>query len=437
MEVSTEVPMSLLVKNVRVVDPAQKLDGAASLLVVDGRVAALGADAARDPRAGGAEVVDGAGNVLVPGLIDLHVHFREPGQTAKETIETGSRAAVAGGFTSVCAMANTKPVNDSVAVTELMMSRARTANLCRYFPLGCVTKGMDGEELADYGNLMAAGCVAFSDDGKSIMNAAIMRRALKYTSWLDVPIVAHEEDTNLMGKGYMNEGVTSARLGCLGIPSAAEEVMVARDIMLAEYTGGHLHLAHLSTKGSLRLVREAKRNGIRVTCEVTPHHFALTEKELMKFDSDYKMNPPLRSQADLEAILEAIADGTVDAIATDHAPHTWDDKECELPLASFGVIGLETALPLTLELLVNKGVIDFSRAVELLSSGPAKTFRLDRKGLGSLAVGNPADFTLVDLEAKVTVDRAFVQSKSFNTPFKGWNLPGKVLGTWVEGRKVY
>jgi dihydroorotase len=437
MERSTEVPMPMLVKNVRIVDPAQKLDGMSSMLVVDGRVAILGTEAERDPRAAGAEVLDGGGKLLVPGLIDLHVHFREPGQTAKETIETGSRAAVAGGFTAVCAMANTKPVNDSVAVTELMMSRARAANLCRYFPLGTATKGMEGEELADYGNLMNAGCVAFSDDGKSIMNAAIMRRALKYTSWLDVPIVAHEEDTNLMGKGYMNEGEISARLGCIGIPASAEEVMVARDIMLAEYTGGHLHLAHLSTKGSLRLVREAKRNGIRVTCEVTPHHFALTDKELLKFDSDYKMNPPLRSQADLDAILEALADGTVDAIATDHAPHTWDDKECELPLAAFGIIGLQTALPLTLELLVNKGVISLSRAVELLSSGPAGTFHLDRKGLGSLAVGNPADFALVDLEARIAVDRDYIQSKSYNTPFKGWTLPGKVLWTWVEGRKVW
>jgi dihydroorotase len=437
MDMSTEVSMSLLVKNVRIVDPIQKLDESSSLLVVDGKVASIGKGAETDPRTSGAEILDGQGKLLVPGLIDLHVHFREPGQTAKETIESGSRAAVAGGFTSVCAMANTKPVNDSVAVTELMKSKALAANLCRYFPLGTVTKGMEGEELADYGNLMTAGCVAFSDDGKSIMNAAIMRRALKYTSWLDVPIVAHEEDTNLMGKGYMNEGETSARLGCIGIPASAEEVMVARDIMLAEYTGGHLHLAHLSTKGSLRLVREAKANGIRVTCEVTPHHFALTDKELMKFDSDYKMNPPLRSQADVEAILEALADGTVDAIATDHAPHSWDDKECELPIAAFGVIGLETALPLTLELLVNKKVITLNRAIELFSSGPAKTFRLDRKGLGSLAAGNPADFTLVDLDAKITVDRAFIQSKSFNSPFKGMTLPGKVLGTWVEGRRVW
>ncbi len=426
--------MSLLVKNVRIVDPTQNLDGMSSLLVQDGKVAAIGADAAPDA---GAEVVDGKGKLLVPGLIDLHAHFREPGQTAKENIASGSRAAVAGGFTSVCAMANTKPVNDTVGVTEMMLSRARSANLCRYFPIGAVTKGLEGQELADYGNLMTAGCVAFSDDGKSVMNAAIMRRALKYTSWLDMPIVAHEEDTNLMGKGYMNEGEISARLGCIGIPASAEEVMVARDIMLAEYTGGILHLAHLSTRGSLRLVREAKANGIKVTCEVTPHHFTLTDRELLRLDSDFKMNPPLRAQADVDAILEALADGTVDAIATDHAPHTLEDKECELPAAAFGIIGLETALPLALEMLVNRKVVSLSRAVELLTSGPARVFRLDRKGLGSLAVGHPADFTLVDPDARITVDRDFIQSKAFNTPFKGWELPGKVLGTWVEGRRVW
>jgi len=429
--------MSLLVKNARIVDPAQRLSGIGSLLVLEGKVAAIGEGVEQDPRALGAQVLDAGGAMLAPGFIDLHVHFREPGQTAKESIQTGSRAAVAGGFSTVCAMANTKPVNDSVAVTELMMSRARAAGLCRYFPLGTVTKGMEGEELSDLGTLQGAGCIAFSDDGRPIMNAAIMRRALKYTSWLDAPIVAHEEDLNLAGKGYMNEGEVSTRLGCIGIPSAAEEVMVARDIMLAEYTGGHLHLAHLSAKGSLRLVREAKKNGIRVTCEVAPHHFALTDKELMRFDGDFKMNPPLRSQADLDAVLEALADGTVDAIATDHAPHTWDDKECELPLAAFGIIGLETALPLTLELLVNKKVISLDRAIELLSTGPARTFRLDRKGLGSLAVGNPADFTLVDLDAKIQVDRSTIQSKSYNTPFKGWTLPGKVLGTWVDGVRVW
>ena len=285
--------------------------------------------------------------------------------------------------------------------------------------------------------MKAAGCIAFSDDGWPVMNSAIMRRALEYNGWLDMPVVAHEEDTNLVAKGYMHEGCVSAALGCLGIPAAAEEAMVARDIILAEHTGGHLHLAHLSTKGSFRMVKEAKQRGLKVTCEVTPHHFALTHKEMRRFDSDFKMNPPLRSEADLEAILEALADGTVDAIATDHAPHTLDDKEVELSIAAFGVIGLETAFPLTLELLVNRKVISLSRAVELLTAGPAKVFHLDRQGLGSLAVGSQGDFVLVDLEGKVTVDRAFVQSKSYNTPFKGWNLPGQVLGTWVAGKRVW
>lgn len=429
--------MSLLVKNAWIVDPAQKLDGSGDLLVVDGRVAAIGTGVAADPRSQGADVIEAGGKLLLPGLVDLHVHFREPGQTAKESIETGSRAAVAGGFTTVCAMANTKPVNDSVAITELMLNRAKAANLCRYFPIGALTKGMEGEELADYGTLKGAGCVAFSDDGLPIMNAAIMRKALEYNRWLGMPVIAHEEDKNLAGKGYMHEGCVSAALGCLGIPAAAEEAMVARDIVLAEHSGGHVHFAHLSTAGALRLVRGAKKRGLPVTCEVTPHHFALTDKELQKFDANHKMNPPLRSEADLQAILEALADGTVDAIATDHAPHTWDDKEMELPWAAFGVIGLETALPLTLELLVNRKVISLSRAVDLLSSGPAKAFHLDQKGLGSLAVGNPADFVLVDPNGKVAVDRSFIQSRSFNTPFKGWELPGQVLATFVEGRKVW
>ncbi len=429
--------MSLLVSNVRIVDPAQSLDGPGALLVADGKVVALGAEAASHPQAQGAEVVNGGGALLAPGLVDLHVHFREPGQTRKESIETGSRAAVAGGFSSVCAMANTKPVNDSVAITEMMLTRAAKVDLCRYFPIGTVSREMKGEELSDMGTLKAAGCVAFSDDGQPVMNASLMRRALEYTRWLEVPVVAHEEDRDLAGKGYMHEGTVSASLGCLGIPAAAEEAMVARDIVLAEHTGGHLHLAHLSTKGSLRLVREAKARGLNVTCEVTPHHFALSDKELMKFDSDYKMNPPLRSEADIQAVLEALADGTVDAIATDHAPHGWDDKEVELPIAAFGVIGLETALPLTLELLVNRKVISLARAVALLTSGPARVFHLDRQGVGSLKPGAPADFVLFDPAKQIQVDRAFIQSKSYNTPFKGWTLPGKVLGTWVGGKRVW
>ena len=429
--------MSLLVKNVHLVDPVQGFDGPGDLLVAEGKVVAIGFDAASHPLAAAAEAYDGGGAVLSPGFVDLHVHFREPGQTRKESIETGSRAAVAGGFTSVCAMANTKPVNDSVAITEMMLARAAQAGLCRYFPIGTVSREMKGEELADMGTLKIAGCVAFSDDGLPISSASLMRRALEYTRWLDVPIVAHEEDRDLAGKGYMHEGAVSASLGCLGIPAAAEEAMVARDIVLAEHTGGHLHLAHLSTRGSLRMVREAKARGLNVTCEVTPHHFALSDKELMKFDSDFKMNPPLRTEEDIQALLEALADGTVDAIATDHAPHGWDDKEVELPSAAFGVIGLETALPLTLELLVNRKVISLSRAIGLLAGGPAKTFHLDKQGLGSLRPGAPADFILFDPNEKVQIDRAFIQSKSFNTPFKGWTLPGKVLGTWVGGRRVW
>ena len=429
--------MSLLVKNARILDPAQKLDGLGSLLVIEGAVAAIGADAERDSLAVGADILDAGGQLLVPGFIDLHVHFREPGQTRKESIETGSRAAVAGGFTSVCAMANTKPVNDSVAITELMLARAAKAGLCRYFPLGAVTKEFKGEELADFGTLKGAGCVAFSDDGLPIVSAEIMRRALEYTRWLEMPVVAHEEDPTLAAKGYMHEGSVSAALGCLGIPAAAEEAMVARDIVLAEHTGGHLHLAHISTAGSLRMIREAKKRGLPVTCEVTPHHFALTDKELMKFDSDFKMNPPLRSEADLDAVLEALADGTVDAIATDHAPHGVDDKEVELPIAAIGVIGLETAFPLALELLVNKKILSLERVVALLTNQPAQAFHLDKQGLGSLKPGHPADFALINLDGKVMVDRAFIQSRSYNTPFKGWELPGQITGTWMSGKRVW
>ncbi|HLO69055.1 MAG TPA: dihydroorotase [Holophaga sp.] len=426
--------MQLFVTNARFVDPAQGLDMTASMLVSDGKVAAMGPSLEAPP---GVEILDAGGKLVVPGLIDLHVHFREPGQTAKESIETGCRAAVAGGFTAVCAMANTKPVNDSVAITELTLERARRAGLCRYFPLGTVTKGAAGEELADFGTLKAAGCVAFSDDGLPLMNAAIMRRALEYTAWLDVPVVAHEEDVNLAAKGYLNEGEVSAYLGCHGIPPAAEEVMVARDIVLAEHTGGHLHLAHLSTRGSMRMVREAKARGVRVTCEVTPHHFALTDAEMARFDADFKMNPPLRAPGDVEAILEGIADGTVDAIATDHAPHAWDDKECELRDAAFGVIGLQTALPLTFACLVDRKVIGLSRAIELLTAGPARAFHLDRKGLGALKPGCAADFTLVDLDGRTEVDRASNQSRSFNSPFKGQTLPGRILGTWVGGVRAW
>jgi dihydroorotase len=436
--------MPLIVKNVRLIDPAQNMDTEGALLVEDGRVAAIGkrigeciGECAGHPMPPETEVIDGLGNVLAPGFIDLHVHFREPGQTAKETIETGCRAAVAGGFTSVCAMANTKPANDCAAITDLMLARAAKAGLCRYFPLGALTKGLGGEELADYSALKAAGCIAFSDDGNPVMNAAVFRKAMEYAAWLGLPIAVHEEDKNLAGDGYMNEGAASAALGCRGIPAEAEEAMVARDIALAMHTKAHIHFQHLSTKGSLRMAREAKRAGLPITCEVAPHHFALTDKEMARFDANFKMNPPLRSQADIEAIHEALADGTIDAIATDHAPHTKEEKEADLPTAPFGIIGLETALPLTIELLVRPNIISLGRAIELLTIGPAKTFQLDKKGLGSLQVGSPADFTLFDPAATIRVDRAFIRSKAFNTPFKDWEMHGKVLGAWVGGKKVF
>jgi dihydroorotase len=429
--------MSLLVKNVRLIDPAQGMDTMGALLVKDGLVASIGNGVYEDQLTPETEILDGRKNILCPGFIDLHVHFREPGQTAKETIETGCMAAVAGGFTSVCAMANTKPVNDSAAITRLMLNSAAKVGLCRYFPLGALTKGMAGEELADYGVLKNAGCIAFSDDGHPVMNAAVFRKAMEYTEWLGVPIAAHEEDRNLAGNGYINEGATSAALGCPAIPASAEECMVSRDIVLARHTKSHIHFQHISTKGSIETIRHAKKEGLSVTCEVTPHHFTLTDSEMGRFDANFKMNPPLRTQADIDAILEAIADGTVDAIATDHAPHAYDDKELELANAPFGIIGLETALPLTIELLVRRGVIGMSRAIELLTSGPAKIFHLDKKGLGCLSAGSPADFTLFDPSAAICVDRAFIKSKALNTPFKDWELHGRVLGTWVGGRRVF
>jgi dihydroorotase len=296
---------------------------------------------------------------------------------------------------------------------------------------------MAGEELADYGALKNAGCVAFSDDGNPVMNAAVLRRAMEYAKWLGVPVALHEEDKDLAGGGYMNEGAASAALGCPGVPASAEEAMVARDLVLVRHTGARAHFQHVSAKGSAEAIRRAKKEGLPVTCEVAPHHFALLDDEMARFDADFKMNPPLRARADVDAMLEAIADGTVDAIATDHAPHTYDDKEVELAGAPFGVIGLETALPLAIELLVGRGVVGLPRALELFTAGPARAFGLDKRGLGSIAVGRPADFTLIDTSAAVTVDRAFIKSRSFNTPFKGRRLRGRVLGAWVGGRRVY
>lgn len=422
-----------LLINGHLLDPTSRIEGVRHLAIRDGRIADVSEKPFDAERLQQAEVIDAAGKWVMPGFIDLHVHFREPGEEYKETILSGSRAAVAGGFTGVVTMPNTRPVNDSVAVTELILRKAAEANLCRIYPAGAITKGQKGEELAEIGDLVAAGCCAITDDGRPVMNGAIMRRALEYAKAFNIPVMVHEEDLHLAGDGVMNEGPIATRLGLEGIPNAAEEVMVARDIQLAELTGGRLHVAHMSTAGSARLVRDARRRGLKVTCEVTPHHFALTDSAVETYDTCAKMNPPLRSERDRLAIIEALADGTVDAIATDHAPHSAVEKDVEFDAAANGVIGLETALPLTLALVRGK-LISPMRAAELLSSGPARIFNLPG---GTLAPGSRADVTVVDPDAEWTCDPERFESKSRNTPFAGWKMRGQVKLTLVDGRVVY
>jgi dihydroorotase len=364
----------------------------------------------------------------------MHVHLREPGQEHKETVATGVAAAVAGGFTAVACMPNTDPVNDQASVTRLILERAEAAGLSRVYPIGAVSRGSKGEQLAEVAELRAAGCVAISDDGRPVASALLMRRALEYTSMFDMPVIDHCEDPSLKGEGVAHEGPIAARLGLRGIPGVAEELMVERDVTLAGFTRGAVHVAHLSTAGSLRAVQSGKRRGIRVTCEVTPHHFTLTDAALETYDTNVKMNPPLRGTADRDALLAGLADGSVDAIATDHAPHHYDEKNVEFDRAPFGVVGLETAVSLTIDRLVHAGRITLSRAVELLSVNPARILRI--RG-GSLTPGLPADISILAPDLAVTVDPARMRSKSRNTPFGGWTLRGGVAATMVGGRFVY
>ena len=414
----------------RVLDPRNGVDGVRDVLLREGRVA----EVSEAPLSvADADLVDARGLWVTPGFVDLHVHFREPGEEAKETILTGSRAAVAGGFTSVVTMPNTRPTNDSALVTGLVLTRARDAGLCRIFPAGAITVGLQGEQLAEMGALIDAGCVCITDDGRPVMNASLMRRALQYAQLFDVPVMVHEEDLTLSGKGLMTEGSTATRLGLLPIPASAEVAMVARDLVLLEETGGRLHIAHLSCEGSVRLVREAKRRGLRVTAEATPHHFTLEDSAVGAYDTHAKMNPPLRLARDVLAVREALADGTVDAIATDHAPHGPLDKDVEFDRALNGVVGLETAWGLT-QALVDAGHLPPLRAVALLSDGPARAFGL--RG-GHLSVGAPGDVTLVDPREAWTVDAQRFQSKSRNTPFHGRALTGRVVETWVGGARMF
>ncbi len=429
--------MKRLLRGGRVVDPASGIDGEFDVLIDGDRIVRVdrrGNGAAPD---GAAIVRLPAGAVVCPGFIDMHVHLREPGQEHKETVATGTAAAVAGGFTAVACMPNTVPVNDNAGVTEYILKKAAEANLARVYPIGCVSQGSKGETLAEMADLKAAGCVGVSDDGRPVATALLMRRALEYAGMLGIPVIDHCEEPTLKADGVAHEAFQSAQLGLKGIPGAAEAVMVARDTMIAEFTGGHVHIAHMSVRQSIRAVRDAKGAGAHVTCEVAPHHLVLTDERIaapIAYDTNAKMNPPLREAADRDAMLEGIVDGTVDAIATDHAPHHYDEKHVEFDRAPFGIVGLETAVPLCLDRLVRPGRIRISRLVELLSVNPARILHVPG---GTLAPGVPADITILLPDLPVTVRAADLKSRSKNTPFDGWQLTGGVAATIVGGRLLY
>lgn len=423
--------MRTLVRGGRLVDPSSGLDAVSDVLIEGGRIAGLGArlDAPAE------RTIDAAGLVVVPGLIDMHVHLREPGFEAKETIASGTRAAARGGFATVCAMPNTSPVNDDRATTERILAVARRAAAVNVLPVAAVTRGSKGEELVDMAGLAAAGAVAFSDDGMPVTSGRMMRRALEAAAAAGRPVIDHCEDRGLAEGGVMHEGLVSVKLGLRGIPSAAEEVMIARDIVLAESLGTRVHIAHISTAAGVRMVAEAKARGVRVSAEVTPHHLLLTDAALETRDTNFKMNPPLRTAADAAALAEGLRTGAVDAIATDHAPHTSEEKGRGLEGAPFGVVGLETAAALILDRFVRPGILSLARFVEILSVNPARLLGL--AGKGRLAVGADADLTVLDLELAATVDKDRFESKGRNTPFEGWKLKGGVVLTIVGGRVAY
>jgi len=418
--------MAILIRNGRVIDPAAKTDGAADVLIAEGRIVGV----AQNLASPNAEVFDATGLVVAPGFIDMHVHLREPGFEHAETIESGSRAAAAGGFTSVCAMPNTKPVNDSATVTSYIVERARRLAAVNVFPIGAITKGSAGEELSTIGAMKAAGAVAISDDGLPVMNARVMRRAMEFARSYDLPIIQHCEDLSLSSGGDMNEGARSVRWGLRGIPAASEDVMVARDLVLAQLTGARYHVAHISTRNAVAMVDYARRQGLSATCEATPHHFTLADDNMAAYDSNYKMKPPLRSVRDRAALVEGIAAGAVAAIATDHAPHPGSEKMQEFERCPFGIIGLETALGLALDRLVHSGKITVARMVELFTTGPESILRLGR---GTLAPGAPADVTIFSTELSWTYDVNQSFSRSRNSPFHGRTFRGGPVATIVNG----
>lgn len=431
--------MKILIKNGHIIDPLQEIDGIGDILIEAGKIKEIKGQDLRTPNstaslceAGGAELrtIDAKGMFVVPGLIDMHAHLREPGFEYKETIKTGTTAAVKGGFTTVCCMPNTFPVNDNASVTEFIIRKAAQEGLCTVFPIGAITKGQKGEELAEMGAMKAEGCVAFSDDGMPVMNSLIMRRALEYSKAFNVPIISHCEDLTLSEGGVMNEGLLSVTLGLRGIPSEAEKIMVYRDISLSELTEGRLHIAHVSTEGSVKLIRDAKKRGINVTAETCPHYFSITEDAVKGYNTNAKVTPPLRTQRDIEAIKEGLKDGTIDVIATDHAPHHVDEKLQEFDKAPSGISGLETALSLSLR-LVEEGILTMKQLVKKMAVNPARILNISK---GSLKVSADADVVIVDINKEFKVEANKLLSKGKNTPFDGWLLKGMPVVTISKGR---
>jgi len=422
--------MSLLIKNGRVIDPSQGMDDTLDVVVENGLVKEIG-KGLQAPA--GAEVVDAAGKYVVPGLIDMHVHLRDPGLEYKEDIVSGTRAAAAGGFTSVCCMPNTKPVIDNKSVASYIINKAKAEGFCNVFPVGSITYGLSGERMSEMGELKEAGCVAVSDDGRPVVNSELMRRALQYTAGIGIMVISHAEELELVGEGTMNEGFTSTELGLKGIPRVAEDIATAREVMLAEYTNSPIHIAHVSTKGAVRIIREAKARGVKVTCETAPHYFSLTDDAVRGYDTNAKMNPPLREADDVAAIKAGLADGTIDAIATDHAPHHLDEKDVEFNVAMNGIIGLETSLPLSLK-LVTEGVLTLNQLIEKMSCNPSNILGLQR---GNIKVGSVADITLIDPSVEWAVEADKLASKSKNSPFLGWTVKGGAACTILAGKVVY
>ena len=427
--------MKLLLKGGRLIDPLQDLDEQMDILVENGKIVEVGKSLhkSRTNSAESLKILELKGMVIAPGLIDMHTHLREPGFEYKETIRSGSEAAAAGGFTSIACMPNTKPVNDNRSITEFIKRKAAACNLVNVYPIASISMGSEGSSLTEFMDLKDAGAVAFSDDGKPVMDSALMRRALEYASSLGVSIISHCEDTHLSSGGVMNEGLVSTTLGLQGIPNIAEDAMVARDIIIAGYTKAFLHIAHVSTAGSVRLIREAKERGIKVTAETAPHYFTLTDEMLTDFDTNAKVNPPLRCKEDVTAIREALRDGIIDVIASDHAPHASTDKEVEFDYAAFGITGLETSLALGLRLVAD-GFLSLKQLFLRMSTNPARILNLAK---GTLKVGSDADITVIDLKKKWKVERGKLRSKGKNTPFHGWTMTGKAVITIMDGNIIY